>query len=347
MAAAPATSVVVELRRWLARDPDYRDLRTRVVAAGLSGDQPVSAAMSAPAYTCGPNAPAGRCCSRCSIAASATPRRLATGRILGVVEDTDIVAAQARSSFFLRQAIARRRDSTSSSAPLERSADGDRDARRRARRGQYLCRVRRRRRRVDTSTARARHGGGRRPGSDFAWLALGSQARREAMPSSDVIARSSGSATRAKTRSDRTYTASPPRVVAGLDGVRTTAGLSRRDAGRPAVHPLARFLAAGGPQLDRRPYPGPGADPGLGARRQPARMGDPQGHARADTFRRRRATGAAALAGSLRALAPATDRLPAGARRRALRRASRAADLKHGGRDPDVDLARWAGIAAG
>ena len=31
----------------------------------------------------------------------------ATGRILGVVEDTDIVAAQARSSFFLRQAIAR------------------------------------------------------------------------------------------------------------------------------------------------------------------------------------------------------------------------------------------------
>ena len=36
-----------------------RDLRIRVVAAGLGGDAPVSVAMSAPAYTCSADRPAG------------------------------------------------------------------------------------------------------------------------------------------------------------------------------------------------------------------------------------------------------------------------------------------------
>ena len=55
MASAGATSVVVDLGERSLGIMTDRDLRSRVVAAGLSGEEPVSAAMSAPAYTCSPD----------------------------------------------------------------------------------------------------------------------------------------------------------------------------------------------------------------------------------------------------------------------------------------------------
>src|SRR6185312_1715604 len=52
MSAGPGTAVVVDLGpRGLGILTD-RDLRTKVVAGGMSVDDPVSAVMSAPAYTC-------------------------------------------------------------------------------------------------------------------------------------------------------------------------------------------------------------------------------------------------------------------------------------------------------
>ncbi|MDQ6818265.1 MAG: cyclic nucleotide-binding domain-containing protein, partial [Actinomycetota bacterium] len=108
MAAAPATSVVVDLRGEELGILTDRDLRTRVVAAGLPGDAPVSAAMSAPAYTCGPERLGGEILlEMLDRGFRHFPVVSATGQILGVVEDMDIVAAQTRSSFYLRQAIAR------------------------------------------------------------------------------------------------------------------------------------------------------------------------------------------------------------------------------------------------
>src|SRR5205807_7293455 len=51
MSAAHVTSVVVPLRDGALGIMTDHDLRTRVVSRGLTGDAPVSEAMSAPAYT--------------------------------------------------------------------------------------------------------------------------------------------------------------------------------------------------------------------------------------------------------------------------------------------------------
>ena len=73
----------------------------------MSVDDPVSAAMSAPAYTCTADQRAGE------VLAEMFDRGLrhfpvlsATGQIVGVVEDVDLVALRTRSSFWLRQRIA-------------------------------------------------------------------------------------------------------------------------------------------------------------------------------------------------------------------------------------------------
>jgi CBS domain-containing protein len=188
MAAAPVTSVVVELGDGALGILTDRDLRTRVVAAGLGGDEPVSAAMSAPAYTCGPERLGG------DVLLEMLDRGFrhfpvvdATGEILGVVEDLDVVAVQMRSSFFLRQRIGR----AESVDELETAANDLRpmvlamhDARVAppnimARYAVVLDALTRRL--VELTIADLGE-----PAAPFAWLALGSQARREATPSADA-----------------------------------------------------------------------------------------------------------------------------------------------------------------
>ncbi len=101
------TAVVVDLgdRGWgIVTD---RDLRVKVVAAGISADAPVSQVMSAPAFTTVADRPAGavllemfdRGLRHCPVLSP-------TGQVLGVVEDMDLVAVRTRSSFYLRQRIA-------------------------------------------------------------------------------------------------------------------------------------------------------------------------------------------------------------------------------------------------
>jgi CBS domain-containing protein len=55
MVASGSTAVVIDGGDGSLGIMTDRDLRTRVVAAGLAGDGPVSRAMSAPAYTCRPD----------------------------------------------------------------------------------------------------------------------------------------------------------------------------------------------------------------------------------------------------------------------------------------------------
>ena len=104
---------------------------------------------------------------------------------------------------------------------------------------------------------------------------------------------------------------------------------------------------ARGAQLDRGPDAGAGADPGLGARRQPAGVGDPRGTPVSDTFRSRRSD--RRCCGCWPASRSPTGRRPAscaasssstGAAPRPARPQARRAS-------PVVDLARWAGMAAG
>ena len=85
-----------------------RDLRSRVIAAGIGGDAPVSAAMSAPAYTCRPDRLGEEVLlEMLDRGFRHLPVVSATGEVLGVVKDSDLVAAHTRSSFFLRQRIGR------------------------------------------------------------------------------------------------------------------------------------------------------------------------------------------------------------------------------------------------
>ncbi len=192
MSQSTATAVVVALGGRGYGIVTDRDLRVKVVAAGMSADAPVSAVMSAPAFTSVADRPAGavllemfdRGLRHCPVLSAA-------GDVLGVVEDLDLVAVRTRSSFYLRQRIAE----ASSVAELQSVASELRpmvislhDAQVAAANVMAVYAVC-----VDTLTRRLlelacehRETAGGEPLPKFAWLAMGSQARREALPSSDV-----------------------------------------------------------------------------------------------------------------------------------------------------------------
>jgi CBS domain-containing protein len=188
MSAGPGTAVVVDLGPQGFGILTDRDLRTKVVAAGMSVDAPVSAAMSAPAYTCTAGRRAGE------VLAEMFDRGLrhfpvlsSTGHIVGVVEDVDLVALRTRSSFYLRHRIATARSDeelvtvSRELRPMVVSLFDAGVAAGNVMSVYAVC--------VDALTRRLltlaldRRGG---VDAKFAWLALGSQARREALPSSDV-----------------------------------------------------------------------------------------------------------------------------------------------------------------
>jgi CBS domain-containing protein len=187
MSARGATAVVVELGSSLGILTD-RDLRSRVLAVGLAPDTPVSKAMTEPAET----VPADRLAGEVLLdmldrGFRHFPVLSPTGRVLGVISDSDLVEVQTHSSLSLRRAIARAADPAelaevaadlrpmivslhrANVAPLDISA--------------VFSIV------SDALTRRALEFAVGEAGEapvPFAWLALGSQARREALPSSDL-----------------------------------------------------------------------------------------------------------------------------------------------------------------
>jgi CBS domain-containing protein len=188
MTAAGATSAVVDLDDGAFGILTDRDLRARVVANGLTGDAPVSAAMSAPAYTCPPDRLAGDVLlDMLDRGFRHFPVVSATGQILGVVEEIDIVAAQTRSPFYLRRRIARAQsveELTEAARELRPTVFAMHDAHVAPANVAAVYSVvvdALTRRMLELSVAEAGD-----LGVEFAWLALGSQARREAVPSSDI-----------------------------------------------------------------------------------------------------------------------------------------------------------------
>ena len=100
MTAGGATSVVVRARDGALGILTDRDLRSRVIAAGLTGVEPVSAAMSSPAYTCAPDRLGGEVLlDMLDRGFRHFPVVTGSGDVLGVVEDSDLVAVDTRSSF--------------------------------------------------------------------------------------------------------------------------------------------------------------------------------------------------------------------------------------------------------
>ena len=187
MAEAPSTSIVVELGDSLGILTD-RDLRSRVVAGGVSYDAPVSSVMSAPAYTVGPDRLGGDVLlEMLDRGVRHFPVIATKGEVMGVVEAVDLLAVETLSSFYLRLAIS----SADSLAGVVRAAKGLRpavialhEARLAASSVSAIYSVvldALTRRLIELAIAAAGE-----PPAEFSWLALGSQSRREATPASDA-----------------------------------------------------------------------------------------------------------------------------------------------------------------
>jgi CBS domain-containing protein len=188
MTEAPATAVVVDLGNGSLGILTDRDLRSRVLAAGLTGDAPVSDVMSAPAYTCPPERiGADVLLDMLDRGIRHFPVVSPRGEILGIIEDLDVVAAQTRSPFYLRQRIGRARsveELVSAAAELRPSVVALHDARLAAVAVMAVYSVvveSLSRRLVELALEELGN-----PGAEFAWLALGSLARREMPPSADI-----------------------------------------------------------------------------------------------------------------------------------------------------------------
>ncbi len=106
MTAEGASAVLVRVGHGLGIVTD-RDFRSRVVAAGVSPDAPVSAVMSEPAYTVTADRLAGEILlEMLERNVHHVPVLSTAGEVLGVVDDGDLAAAQGRPPFLLRRAIA-------------------------------------------------------------------------------------------------------------------------------------------------------------------------------------------------------------------------------------------------
>jgi CBS domain-containing protein len=345
------TAVVVALGDGAHGIVTDRDLRTRVVATGVEGDTPLSAVMTAPAYT----APPDRLAS--DVLLDMLDRDLrhypvisATGEVLGVVDDMDLVAVETRSSFHLRQAIARATtpdDVIAAAKGLPQLAITLHDARVAAADIAAIETVV-----IDALTRRLLElavAARPEPLPSFSWLALGSQARREVAPSSDVDSAIVWFDSDAP--DDVAHAALHP-IGAEVSATLEACGLRADEHRATAADPLfvrsreswqraARSWLADPTQeqaallvsvcVDSRPVWG-------------VHLGSPL----ADTFR-----GAADNAALLRLIAnmALARRPPTGFLRGLVVEDSGEhrgrLDLKSGGLVPIVNLARWAGMAAG
>lgn len=349
MTDAGATCVVVTLRDGFGIVTD-RDLRERVVAGGLDTAAPVSAAMTAPAVTVAADRLGGEVLlDMLDRGIRHLPVLSPRGALLGVLEDSDLVAATTRSSFHLRREIARAGtvgELVAAAADLAPTVVGLHRAKVAATDIAGIYSVV-----GDALTRRmieivlAERGG---QGPAFTWVALGSFARREAVPSSDVDCALTWPAADGPDRPDPETVAVAERVLDGLSAcgfpadrkgaVASNPLFARSDAAWTAVtrgwldDPTQdKALILVSLVVDGRPVWGVRRYPGLPAAFRAA-------HEHPDLLR-------------LLALFALSHRPPTGFLRDFVvehsgERRGRL-DLKQGGLVPIADLARWAGMAAG
>jgi CBS domain-containing protein len=169
-----------------------RDLRTRVVAAGLSVEVPITRVMSAPARRVTADLTAEAVLvEMLESGLRHMPVTTTRGEVVGVLEDADLLAASARQSFMLRRSIGLAADAAELQVAAQRvthiASELFRSGTNASATSGILSIV------IDSVVRRALElaiaeaaADGDTPTSGFAWLTLGSIARREAMPSSDV-----------------------------------------------------------------------------------------------------------------------------------------------------------------
>jgi CBS domain-containing protein len=354
MTAAGASAVLIRHGATFGIVTD-RDLRSRVIAAGLSPDEPVSAIMTEPAYTVS----AGRLGG--DVMLDMLERNIhhipvlsPAGEVLGVVDDGDLVAAEGRMPLLLRRAIGlaeTQADLTAAAAGLNPALIALRDAQLPAEQVAAVRSVV-----LDALTRRLAELAVRDAGPPpvpFTWFALGSLARREAVPSSDVDSALAwqGDGARDDAGDDDGAAGYGQRLAGAVnDGLRAC-GLPPDANGANAANPLfarslaswqaverslsedptqAKALILASLITDSRPVFSTGTQAGGGLWQVPTDRPD---------LRR-------LLAQFALSFRPPTGFLRdfvvehSGERRGQL-------DLKHGGLIPIVDLARWAGMSAG
>ena len=350
MTSAAATSVVVDLDGDGLGIVTDRDLRSRVVADGLDASAPVSQVMSAPAFTVAADRNGGEALlDMLDRGIRHVPVLSPTGQVIGVLEDSDLVAVATRSSFHLRGAIARATtvdELAAAAAGLTPTVIALYDARVAATDISAIHSVvadALTRRLLDLTIADLGA-----PPVPFAWVALGSLARREAVPSSDVDSALVWYGDDADPGLRPALLAIAQRVMDGLEAC----GLRADPKGAVASKPLfarshrawqdaARSWLENPTQekalilvslvVDGRPVWGIRTGPPV-----PDAFRDARRHPDLLRLLARFALSHRPPTGFLRGLVVEHS----GEHRGRL-------DLKHGGMVPIADLARWAGLAAG
>jgi CBS domain-containing protein len=349
MTAEGASAVLVRSGEMLGIVTD-RDLRSRVVAAGVSPDASVSAVMTTPAYTVTADRLGGEVLlDMLERGVHHIPVMSATGEVLGVVDDGDLVAVEARKPFLLRHAIgqaATLEDLAATSADLGPMIVALHDARVAA---EHIAAVGSvvldalTRRLIELAVTSAGD-----PPAPFTWFALGSLARREAVPSSDVDsalawqdehtgpaaadymtriadAVESGLKACGKQPDAHGATASNPLFARSIGSWRTAARSLNEDPTREQALILVSLI------VDSRPVWAAGAGGSVADALWEARS-----HPNLLRLLARLALSFRPPTGFLRDFVVEHS----GERKGQL-------DIKHGGLIPIVDLARWAGMAAG
>ncbi len=332
-----------------------RDLRTRVIAAGLSPDAPVSAIMTEPTYTVTADRLGGDVLlDMLERNVHHIPVLSPSGELLGVVDDGDLVAAEGRKPLVLRRAIALAQSTdelVAAAAGLNPMTIAMRDAGVTAEHATAVRSVV-----LDALTRRlvelaVRDAGD--PPVPFTWFALGSLARREAMPSSDVDSALAWGSESGDAPEGRDVGGYLGRVTRAVDDGLRACGMSPDAHGASAANPIfarslaswhraARSLSEDPTQekalilvsvlADSRPVWSSGPSVGQALWQERVYPDHPE------LLR--------LLARFALSFRPPTGFLRdfvvehSGERRGQL-------DIKHGGLIPIVDLARWAGMAAG
>jgi CBS domain-containing protein len=350
MVAAGASCVVVELGDRLGIVTD-RDIRTRVVAAGVDPGTPLGEVMTTPAWTFAADRTGTEALlEMLDHGIRHLPVIEAGGRLIGVLDDVDLMASERRAPFRLRALIARSPDAaavaeTASELPGAVIAlyDAGLPA---AALSRTIASIH------DTITRRLielAHAALGPPPLPYTWLAMGSFARLEPSPSSDVdcaLAWDGPDDDRGIQEWMRTLAI---RVLAGLEAC----GLQPDRRGAVASSPLFRRSIRAWRQAARSWIEEPDRDRGLMllsvvVESVPVWGATNAAEQLAATFARLpdrelmlRRVAVAALA----------ERAPTGFRRQFVLHWSgergRVLDIKRGGLLPIEALARWSGLVAG
>ncbi len=332
-----------------------RDLRTRVVAAGLSPDAPVSAIMTEPAYTVTADRLGGDVLlDMLERNVHHIPVLSPAGEVLGVVDDGDLVAAEGRKPLILRRAIALAEspaDLVAAAAGLDPMTIAMHDARVAA---EHVTAVRSvvldalTRRLVELAVRDAGP-----PPVPFTWFALGSLARREVVPSSDVDSALAWGDEGSGGVAAGDVAGYMGRVAMAVDEGLRACGMSPDEHGASAANPIFARSLASWHRAARSLSEDPTQDKALilvSVMTDSRPVWSSGGAAGGGLFEARPYPDHTDLLRMLARFAlsfrPPTGFLRdfvvehSGERRGQL-------DLKHGGMIPIVDLARWAGMAAG